>query len=215
MNVLPPARELVVFVTAAMVLLMIPGPAVIYIVTRSVDQGRKAGIASAAGIATGGLTHVIAATLGFSALLVSSATAYSAVRYVGAGYLVYLGIRKYLEHASSDGDAGHACPVPLRRVYANAILVQVLNPKSAIFFFAFLPQFVNPARGHVALQFLELGMLFSVMGLASDSSWAFAAGTASGWLRRNRRFVASQRYFAGTVYLGLGLATAMTGWRHK
>jgi len=105
--------------------------------------------------------------------------------------------------------------MPLRRVYSQGVLVNVLNPKTAIFFFAFLPQFVNPARGHVSLQFLALGMLFTVMGLFSDSMWALTAGSAAGWLRRNRSFMRNQHYVSGTVYMGLGLATAMSGSRHK
>ena len=214
MNFLPPANELLLFVTAAMVLLIIPGPAVLYIVSRSVDQGRRAGLASSSGIATGGLVHVVAATLGLSALLVSSATAYSFVKYAGAAYLIYLGIKKFRERPVS-GEVERAEPVPLRRVYLQGVVVNVLNPKTAIFFFAFLPQFVSPARGHVTLQFFALGMLFSLMGFVSDSMWALMAGSAAGWLRGNETFIRRQRYVAGTVYMGLGLATALSGSRHK
>jgi threonine/homoserine/homoserine lactone efflux protein len=212
MNLLPPPAQLLVFVTAAIVLLVIPGPAVLFIVTRSVDQGRKAGLASASGIASGGLVHVLAAAFGLSALLVSSARAYSAVKYVGVGaaYLIYLGIRKFRERPSAASVA-HERHAPLRRVYAQAILVQVLNPKAAIFFFAFLPQFIDPARGPVVPQFLAMGMLFTVMGFTSDSLWAIAAGSAAGWLQRNPVYLRRQNYVAGTVYLGLGLATAAAG----
>jgi threonine/homoserine/homoserine lactone efflux protein len=195
-------------------LLLIPGPAVLYIVSRSVDQGRRAGLASSSGIATGGLVHVVAATLGLSALLVSSATAYSFVKYAGAAYLIYLGIKKFRERPAT-GEVERAEPVPLGRVYLQGVLVNVLNPKTAIFFFAFLPQFVSTSRGHVALQFLVLGMLFSLMGFVSDSMWALTAGSAAGWLRGNRSFIRRQRYVAGTVYMGLGLATALSGSRHK
>jgi len=214
MNFLPPASDLLLFMTAAVVLLLIPGPAVLYIVARSVDQGRKAGLASSSGIATGGLVHVVAATFGLSALLVSSATAYSLVKYAGAAYLFYLGIKKFRE-CPTGNNITHVQPVPLRRVYAQGVLVNVLNPKTAIFFFAFLPQFVNPMRGHVALQFFALGMLFTVMGFTSDSIWALTAGSAAGWLRRNRTFIENQHYVSGTVYMGLGLATAVSGSRHK
>ena len=109
----------------------------------------------------------------------------------------------------------HVQPLPLRRVYAQGVLVNVLNPKTAIFFFAFLPQFVNPARGHVSLQFLALGIMFSLLGLTSDSVWALTAGSAAGWLRRNRTFLPNQHYVSGTVYLGLGVATAVSGSRQK
>ena len=215
MNFLPSTSDLLLFVTAAIVLLLIPGPAVIYIIARSVDQGRKAGLASSSGIATGSLVHVLAATLGLSALLVSSATAYGFVKYAGAAYLIFLGIKKFRERPPSEEELRHVQPLPLRRIYAQGVLVNVLNPKTAIFFFAFLPQFVSPTRGHVTLQFFILGMLFAVMGFVSDSVWALTAGSAAGWLRRNRSFTRNQHYVSGTVYLGLGLATAVSGSRHK
>jgi threonine/homoserine/homoserine lactone efflux protein len=210
MNVLPPLRELLFFLTAATVLIVIPGPAVLYVIARSVDQGRKAGLASC----SGGLVHVGAAALGLSALLVSSATAYSLVKYAGAAYLVYLGIKKLREHPGA-GAISHVLPASLRHIYAQGVLVEVLNPKVAIFFFAFLPQFVNPARGPVTPQFLSLGMLFLIVGFTSDSLWALTAGSAAGWLQRNPVFLRNQQYVAGTVYIGLGLATAASGSRHS
>jgi threonine/homoserine/homoserine lactone efflux protein len=213
MNPLPPMHDLLLFMMAATVLLIIPGPAVLYIVARSVDQGRRAGLASCSGIATGGLAHVLAATLGLSALLVSSAIAYSVVKYAGAAYLIYLGIRKLRERPGA-GDVAPVQPASLRHIYAQGILVQVLNPKTAIFFFAFLPQFVQPARGSMACQFLALGLLFLGMGFLSDSLWALTAGSAAGWLRRNPKFLRNQHYVSGGVYLGLGLATALGGSRH-
>jgi threonine/homoserine/homoserine lactone efflux protein len=215
MTFLPPARELVLFVTAAIVLLLIPGPAVLYIVARSVDQGRRAGLASCAGIATGSLVHVLAATLGLSAVLVSSAPAYAVVKYVGAAYLILLGIKKLHERATPGDEIRHVQSMPLRSIYTQGVLVNVLNPKTALFFFAFLPQFVSPTRGHVTLHFFALGMLFAVMGFLSDSLWAVTAGSASGWLRRNQTFMRNQHYLSGTVYVGLGLATAVTGSKHK
>ena len=215
MSFLPPWNDLLLFCTAALVLLIIPGPAVLYVVARSLDQGRRAGLASACGIASGGLVHVLAATLGLSALLVSSAAAYAVVKYTGAAYLFYLGIKKFRERTAAPSEVVHVEPLPLRRVYAQGVVVNVLNPKTAIFFFAFLPQFVNPARGHVSAQFFALGMVFTVMGLSSDSGWALTAGSAAGWLRRNHKFMRNQHYVTGTVYLGLGMATAVTGSRHK
>jgi threonine/homoserine/homoserine lactone efflux protein len=215
MSLLPPSHELLLFMTAAIVLLIIPGPAVLYIVARSVDQGRKAGLASSSGIASGGLVHVVAAALGLSALLASSATAYSFVKYAGAAYLIYLGIRKLREQSAPTDLVKHVEPSSLRRIYAQGIVVQVLNPKTAIFFFAFLPQFVDPSRGSVTLQFLALGMLFNVMGFTTDSLWALTAGSAAGWLQRNRTFLRHQKYVTGSVYIGLGLATAASGSRHS
>jgi threonine/homoserine/homoserine lactone efflux protein len=215
MNLLPPPRDLLLFITAAFVLLIIPGPAVLYIVARSVDSGRKAGLASSFGIATGGLAHVLAAAFGLSALLLSSARAYSVVKYAGAAYLIYLGIRKFRERPAVADRVKHVRPAPLRPIYTQGVLVQVLNPKAALFFFAFLPQFVNPTRGSVTLQFLTLGMLFTVMGVVSDSLWALTAGSAAGWLQSNRNFLRHQNYVSGTVYVGLGLATAAGGSRHS
>jgi|SRR5579864_6269521 len=215
MNSLPPPHELVLFSTAAIVLLLIPGPAVLYIVARSLDQGRAAGLVSAAGIATGTLVHVLAASLGLSALLLSSATAFSVVKYAGAAYLFYLGIKKFRERPRRDNGIQNVKPIPMRQVFAEGVMVNILNPKTAIFFFAFLPQFVSPARGHVTLQFFMLGMFFAVMGWASDSTWALFAGSAAHWLRGNKRLIENERYAAGTIYMGLGLATALSGGRHK
>jgi threonine/homoserine/homoserine lactone efflux protein len=215
MTFLPPAREMIIFLSAATILLLIPGPAVLYIVARSMDQGRVAGLASAAGIAVGTLVHVVAATLGLSALLTSSALAYSVVKYAGAAYLFYLGIKKFRELPRSESNPLPQDPIPLGKVFTQGIVVNVLNPKTAIFFFAFLPQFVSPARGQVSLQFLALGMMFAMMGWASDSLWALSAGSAAQWLRGRKRFLTNERYVAGTVYMGLGLATAVGGTRHK
>ena len=214
MTVFPPPQELFLFMTAAMVLLLIPGPAVLYIVARSVDQGYKAGLASSSGIAAGGLLHVLAATLGLSALLLSSALAYSVVKYAGAAYLIYLGIKKLREKPSARKTENIEA-APLSGVFAQGVLVQILNPKTALFFFAFLPQFVSPARGNAALQFLALGMLFTAMGLVSDSLWALTAGSASGWLQRNAVFLRHQHHVSGTVYIGLGLVTMAGGSRHS
>ena len=211
MGFLPSSNDLLLFVSAAVILLIIPGPAVLYVLTRSIGQGRKAGLASCSGIATGTLVHVLGATLGLSALLLSSAAAYSVVKYAGAAYLFYLGFKKLRERPALDEETNHVPPLPLRRVYAQGVLVEALNPKVAIFFFAFLPQFVSPARGHVSLQFFALGMLFTVMGLISDSMWALTAGSAAGWLRRNQTFIRNERYISGTIYLGLGMVTAVTG----
>src|SRR5262249_39902492 len=147
------------------------------------------GLVSAAGIATGGLAHVLAATLGLSAVLLSSATAFSVVKYLGAAYLFYLGIKKFRERPQNGTEIAHVEPIPLRRVFTQGAIVNILNPKTAIFFFAFLPQFVAPARGSVTWQFFTLGMLFTVMAYCSDSVWALAAGSAAKWLKRNKTFL--------------------------
>jgi threonine/homoserine/homoserine lactone efflux protein len=206
------SSSLALFMIATAVLLVIPGPAVMYIVARSIDQGRKAGLVSVSGIVLGGTVHVMAAVFGLSAILVASATAFNVVKYAGALYLIYLGIRALM----TDNNAlpnRNTEPASLRQVFTQGIIVSVLNPKTAIFFFSFLPQFARPERGHVALQFATLGLIFVGMAAVSDSIWAMAAGTARGYLRSNTKFLRRQKYFTGGTYIALGLATAMTGHR--
>jgi threonine/homoserine/homoserine lactone efflux protein len=206
----PNTSSLLVFFSAALVLLMIPGPAVFYIVGRSIGHGRSAGLVSALGIAVGSLVHTAAAAVGLSALLMSSALAFSAVKYLGAAYLIYLGIQK-IRRDEPFAPEGDATRVKLSRIFAQGIVVNVLNPKSALFFFAFLPQFVDPARGPVAPQILFLGTLFALMGLTSDSTWALTSGTVAGLFRRNPRAMRTQRYVSGGMLISLGVATAFAG----
>ena len=198
------------FVVAALVLAVTPGPAVLYIVARSVSHGRLAGIVSCLGVASGNLVHVCAAALGLSALLASSATAFGLVKYLGAAYLVALGLR------TLAGKAGVAAPGPverrsLRRIYAEGVVVNVLNPKTALFFLAFLPQFVEPSAARPALQLALLGATFALIALSTDCTWALLAGAARRFLTAHAWFPRSQRYVSGTIYLGLGLATAAAG----
>ena len=195
---------------ATLALVLVPGPAVLYIITRSVNQGRKAGLASAAGIATGGLVHVAGAALGLSALLASSATAFAFVKYIGAAYLIYLGVRTLLTAPAAMSTAP-AQSTALHRLYSQGIVVQAFNPKVALFFLAFLPQFIDPHRGSVVAQSLILGAMFILIGLCTDSTYALIAGTLGDWLKQQRAFAAVQRYVAGTVFVGLGLTTALTG----
>lgn len=206
--------KLSLFVAAAFVLLAVPGPAVLYIVARSIDQGRKAGIVSVLGVGVGGLFHIAAAAFGLSALLLSSATAFNTVKYLGAAYLIYLGVRKLMERREAEEirDVEHR---KLSRVFYQGVVVNVLNPKTALFFFAFLPQFVDPARGQVALQIFLLGAIFIVMGICSDGMYALMAGTLRQWIGGSARFIRAQRYFAGSVYIALGLTTAFSGSNRK
>jgi threonine/homoserine/homoserine lactone efflux protein len=197
------------FALAALGLLLIPGPAVFYIVTRSIDQGRRAGLASVIGIHTGSIVHVAAAAAGLSAVLLASATAFAAVKLAGATYLVVLGVRKLLHRGRDDPAALE--PAGLRQVYTQGIVVNVLNPKTALFFVAFLPQFVDPARGAVAVQILILGALFIVLGLCSDSCYALLAGVVGGRLRADPRFTKRRDVFSGCMYLGLGVVAAVAG----
>ena len=204
----PPAVGL--FVVAALALLLVPGPAVLYVVTRSMQHGRRAGLVSVLGIHVGTLAHIAAATLGLSALVASSALAFTAVKVAGAVYLVGLGLWTLLSRRA-EAEVALGGEQNLQRAFAQGVVVNVLNPKTALFFLAFLPQFVDPNASHPAVQIAFLGVLFALLGLVTDSIWAIAAGTAGGMLRSSRRFVRTQRYVSGTVYIGLGVATALAG----
>jgi len=207
---IPDHSSFVLFLSAALVLLAIPGPAVFYVVGRSIGLGRSAGLVSALGIAVGTCVHVAAAAIGLSALLMSSAIAFGVVKYVGAAYLIYLGVQKFLREESFEL-SGTATRVKLSRVFGQGIIVNTLNPKTALFFFAFLPQFVNPSRGPVAPQILFLGLLFVAMGVVSDSLWGLFAGTVADRLRSDTRWSRRQRYVSGGMLISLGLATAVSG----
>jgi threonine/homoserine/homoserine lactone efflux protein len=213
---MPETSTLALFAVAAVTLLLIPGPAVLYIVTRSVDQGRAAGLASVCGVHVGTLLHVAAAALGLSALLVSSATAYDTVRWLGAAYLVWLGVRRLL---AGDEDVAAAAAGPdarrpgLGRIFAQGVVVNVLNPKTALFFFAFLPQFVDTSRGSVPFQVVVLGAAFVLLGLLSDGAYALLASTGAGWLRRRPRVARASRLVSGGVLISLGVTTALAGSR--
>ena len=207
---MPEPSTIWIFCLAATALIVIPGPAVLYIVAQSVGQGRRAGVVSAMGVATGGLVHVIGATIGISGLLLSSATLFSVVKYVGAAYLIYLGVRRL---TGVDGGV-LAAPAEVRsrgRLYRDGAVVNILNPKTALFFYAFLPQFVDPDRGSVALQSLVLGAIFVAIAVVSDSAWGIAAGSAAAWLKRRPRVVRAERWVSGGVFLGLGAFTAFAG----
>jgi threonine/homoserine/homoserine lactone efflux protein len=208
---MPRVQTLLVFAPVALGLLVVPGPAVLYIVTRSIDQGRTAGLVSVLGIHLGSLVHVAAAAFGLSAILASSAVAFGLVKYAGAAYLIAMGVRKLV----AGGDEAQAAPAPprrsLRRVFVQGAVVNVLNPKTALFFLALLPQFVDVGRGAVWLQMLALGLTFVALGLLSDGTYALVASKAGGWLRTSPRFRAARRYVSGGVYVSLGAAAALSG----
>jgi threonine/homoserine/homoserine lactone efflux protein len=206
---MPDPSRLALFVGAALLLLVVPGPSVLYIVTQSVSHGRRAGIVSVAGITTGTLVHIAAATVGLSALLASSALAFDVVKYLGAAYLIAVGIRR-LAGWEREADPQAREARDLGRLYRQGIVVNTLNPKTALFFLAFLPQFVDPGRGTPWLQILVLGLLFAALGFFSDGTWALIAGTLGERLRRSRRFPAVQRYVSGSVFVGLGAVAALT-----
>ena len=211
--VIPSTTSIGVFALAATLLLLTPGPAVLFIVARSVEQGRAAGLASVFGITTGTLVHVLASTLGLSALLASSAVAFAVVKYAGAGYLIYMGVRRILRRTSAPASPLMLPRRSLGRLYRDGFIVNLLNPKTALFFLAFLPQFVEPARGSVPLQIAFLGLLFTLMGLLSDGLYAMVAGTAGMWVKRQSRYWDWERYVTGGVFIGLGVTAALAGGR--
>ena len=200
---MPSASTLALFALAALALIAIPGPNMIYIATRSMAEGRSAGIASALGLLTGTGINVLAAAVGLSALIASSDVAYDVIRYAGAAYLVFLGIKALRSHATAEAAA------PRGSAYRQAIVVQLLNPKVTLFFLAFLPQFIDPERGPVATQVLVLGAVLGALGFALDCGYAFAASTAA---QRLKGFRHGNR-ITGAVYIALGAAAALTGGR--
>ncbi len=206
------SSQLYFFIGAALALLLIPGPAVLYITTRSASQGRMAGLVSVLAIETANFAQAVAAALGLSALLLSSALAFNVVKYLGAAYLIYLGIRKLV----SRGEGIENTTVKsesLSRIYWQGFLVNILNPKTALFFFAFLPQFVAQERGNVTAQTHVLGAIFVGLAIVTDSMYALLASSLAGKWKRNKNFQKGGQYFAGMVYIGLGITTALTGSR--
>ena len=212
--VLPEWSSLGLFVIAALVLLLTPGPAVLYIVTRSIDQGRRAGLVSVAGVHVGTLAHIFAAAAGISALLAASATAFSIVKYLGAAYLIYIGVRRLLDRRSVTAAAAGE-PKRLRRAFLDGVIVNVLNPKTGLFFLAFLPQFVTVSRGHVGEQIVWLGVVFVLLGAITDSLYALTAGSAARWLRGKPGFLSSERWVSGGLYIGLGVVAALSSGHRK
>jgi threonine/homoserine/homoserine lactone efflux protein len=209
---MPAPATLLVFALAAGVLVAIPGPNHIYIVTRSIAQGRTVGLASALGVETGTLVHISAATVGLSALIASSAMAFNTLRYAGAVYLAYLGIRALLRDERLDVEGPAAERPSLRRAYLDGILVNV--PKVALFFLAFLPQFVNQSRP-ASTQILVLGLVVFVIATTSDVVYALAAGALGGWLRSRPAFKRVQRHVTGCIYLGQAAVAALAGGERR
>jgi threonine/homoserine/homoserine lactone efflux protein len=204
----PSPSTIAVFCAAALSLLVLPGPAVLYIVTRSVDQGRRAGLVSVLGIHTGSVVHVAAAAVGLSALLATSAAAFTAVKLAGAAYLVVMGVRQ-LRSRTHDVDSAAVAPVrSLRRVYGQGVVVNVLNPKTALFFLAFLPQFVDAGRGPAWLQIVVLGLVFIALGMCSDGTYVLVAGALSRRLRENPTFARLRDRVAGSIFVTLGVVAA-------
>ena len=202
------------FVAAALVILLIPGPAVLYLVARSLAQGRRAGFISVLGLSSGALVHVVAATAGVSAILVASATAFTVVKLLGAGYLIYLGIRALLgAWRTTVNQPEIAPPRSSSRIFTDGIIVSLFNPKIGVFFLAFLPQFVDPAGAPVAQQVLFLGLLYVGMALITDGMYVLLASSVRHWVGARAMRGRLPQYATGAIYIGLGLNTALSGRR--
>ncbi len=204
--------SLILFLTASVALIAAPGPDNLYIVARGIGQGRMAALVSACGMAVGVAVHTTFATVGLSALLAQSATAYTVIKYAGAAYLVYLGLKTLLgkEALAVPEDAA---PMRLRSVFSQAVISDVLNPKVALFFVAFLPQFTTPSAGNVSAQLFVLGMIFALIGLAIDCVIAFFSGSVGDWLTHRRGVANALRWLMGSVLVGLGLRLALSDRR--
>jgi threonine/homoserine/homoserine lactone efflux protein len=205
----PSLSVLPTFVVASLVLLAIPGPAVMFIVARSSAQGRRAGLVSVLGVHAASVVHVLAAVAGLSALIVASSTAFTAVKIIGGAYLVFLGVRS-LRSARRTSNPAEVVARPPRRLFAEGFVANLFNPKVALFFLAFLPQFVERSRGAIWSQVLMLGMIYIALGLISDSAYALAGARVGRWLHTRTRALRPIRYAEGGLLIGLGaLALAL------
>ena len=211
---MPSLSTYALFLATAMALLAIPGPAVLYVVTRSIEMGRAGGIASVAGITTATIAHVTLATAGVSSLLLASKPAFDAVRYVGAAYLVYLGVRRLLLRGTETVEEEPVLRTR-RRAYTQGVVVNLTNPKTIVFVFAFIPQFVDVNAAHVWLQVLILGLSFACLGFLSDSLYALAAGAVAERLRGSRGIARFERWFGGSILIGLGIVAAAWSPSHS
>jgi threonine/homoserine/homoserine lactone efflux protein len=209
-------QTLLAFSAATIVLLILPGPAVMYIVTRSATQGRKAGLVSVAGIHLGTTVHIGAAMIGLSAVLAASATAFTITKLIGAGYLVWLGVQSIVAYWQGRGAVVSASAPEmrsLRRVFTDGVVLNVLNPKTAVFFLSFVPQFVDPQATNPAAVIGLLGAVFIVLGIISDGVFALLGGWLGTRLEQSPDINRRKDLVAGTTYLGLGAATALSGGR--
>jgi threonine/homoserine/homoserine lactone efflux protein len=209
---MPSTHGILLFMLSALALNLSPGPSILYILSRSLGQGREAGIVSVLGLATATLIHAMAAALGLSTLFVYSPVAFAVVKYLGAAYLVYLGIATLLSRGGLQ-PARATLPLSLAAIYRQGVVTDLLNPKVALFFIAFLPQFVDPAAGSPALQILFFGLLFHVTGVPVNLMVALAGGRLASLLARRPSWARVQNWISGTVLVGLGLRLALSEQR--
>ncbi len=209
---MPTFQNLLFFMAAALALNFTPGPDVLFVIARSTAGGRAAGVVSALGIAAGCLFHIGALALGFVALLEKVPVAYDAIRLTGAAYLVFLGVRA-IARPSAIGTPEESAPAALPAIFRQALLTNVLNPKVALFFLAFIPQFVDPRRGNAAVQLIFLGLLFNVSGTLVNLGVAVAASHATQWLRARQAAARALQRLTGGVFIALGLRLAFARQR--
>ena len=209
-DLLPPFPLLLAFVGASLILALTPGPAVVYILARTVSQGRASGLASVAGVALGNLGNAVGAALGLAALFAVSSAAFTVVKWAGAIYLIVMGVR-LLRQAGSAAAAGapELAPMQRSRIFRDGFIVALLNPKTALFFAAFLPQFMS-GNAHLA-QSLTLGSLFVVLAACTDLAYVFAASVLAPRLGRLGAHARWGQRAAGVSFIGLGLLTAFSG----
>lgn len=208
---MPTFPVLLTFAIAATLLIVVPGPNLIYIITRGIDQGRRAAVVSALGVETGMLVHVGAAVLGLSAVLASSDLLFNVVKYAGAAYLIWLGIASIRSRPADLTEPTGGRRLSFSRLFTQGVVINVLNPKVGLFFLAFLPQFLDPSRGNTSVQILVLGGVFFVIATVSDLLYAMASGAIGSWLRERSSVARMRGKFSGVVYIGLGAAAALTG----
>lgn len=199
---------LMAYVAVVLGFVFIPGPATLLTVARATSSGTRVGIATGAGVAAGDVFHTVMAMVGISAIIATSATLFSIVKYIGAAYLVYLGIRAIIERTPANPTAG-VLAIAAGKAFRQAVLTEVLNPKTALFFLAFLPQFVRPENGSVMLQLMTLGIIFVLLGLFSTVVFAVSAGRLGTFLRRNPSVVKWQGKVVGGIYCALGVRLAL------
>lgn len=203
---MPAAESLLSFAAASFVLLIIPGPAVLYIVNRSMSDGRSVALASVAGLEIGNFSHAVAATAGLSAVIAASATAFGVIKWAGAIYLIGVGLTTLIRRP--DRVALSVDHLPKRRAFTQGVIVNVLNPKVALFFLSYLPQFINQDRGPAWSQALTLGILFVLIGCVTDSIWAITTSGLRDVLLRGTSLSFVQRWVSGSVFVALGVLAA-------
>ena len=198
------------FLISAIILLLTPGPAVLYITSRSIEQGKQAGFASVLGISIGTLFHILATTCGLSLLVMQSPILFNTIKIIGAGYLVYLGIKTYLQKQLFNFDDLESRQTNLKKVFIDGIIVNTFNPKAIIFFLAFIPQFLNLEYGHIAMQTLFYGLSFLVLAVSSDILFVLLSQPLRKFLQRSINFQQYQKYIVGSIYVVLGVLTFFT-----